>query len=227
MNQLGKNVFLTLCIVATLLVILGLKRKFGGDGDAALLSQPSEAIKRTSPGTPTGSPRPRVLQAKPVTQHERAILSPTNSRYADAEADASSATGAPISPIPTPNAALSPRSLDAPELVAGAEPMTSPVTGSVGDEVPEAALGFESATLPVATRPLPEFVLTDSEDSFWSISERVYGSGVYYRALFRHNEAKVLRPDQLRPGVEVKTPALEVLRELYPSDFPKDASLAP
>jgi nucleoid-associated protein YgaU len=66
----------------------------------------------------------------------------------------------------------------------------------------------------------PEFVLTGADDSFWSISEQVYGSGAYYRALFRHNESKVLRPDQLRPGIQVNTPPLEVLQKRYPTDFP-------
>ncbi|MDA1054673.1 MAG: hypothetical protein O3C40_29950 [Planctomycetota bacterium] len=69
---------------------------------------------------------------------------------------------------------------------------------------------------------MPEFVLTGAEDSFWSISEQVYGSGVYYRALFCHNEAKVLRPDQLQAGIEVTTPPLDVLRERYPADFPAE-----
>ena len=62
--------------------------------------------------------------------------------------------------------------------------------------------------------------MTGPEDSFWSISEQVYGSGAYYRALFRHNETKVLRPDQLQAGVKVRTPSLDVLRERYQEDFP-------
>ena len=225
MNQLGKNLFLALCVVAALLVILGLKRKFGGDGEAALLSQPSEESKITSPGPVMGLPQPRVLQAKPVTQHERAILSPTNSQYAGLETESSSTSSVPIAPIPI--TVPSPRPLDAPELVPLDEPTTPPVTAGVGDELPEATTLSETPTVPVAARPLPQFVLSDSEDSFWSISERVYGSGAYYRALFRHNEAKVLRPDQLRPGVEVTTPSLEVLRELYPSDFPEHPSSTP
>jgi len=221
MNQLGKNLVLSLCVVATLLVILGVKRKFGGDGKAALLSQPSEEIEMTAPTTSRNSPRPRVLQAKPVTQHDdRAILSPTNPQYLDSEFEPSQATGVPLAPIPSANPYPAPRPLDAPDLVPVDVSATSPVTDTVDDEVPQATSAIETPTIPAATRPLPELVLTRPEDSFWSISERVYGSGTYYRALFRHNEANVLRPDQLRAGVEVRTPPLEVLRERYPADFP-------
>ncbi len=226
MNQLGKNLVLSLCVVATLLVIIGLKRKFS-DGDAALLSQPSEDVDPPAPLTPRAAPRPRVLQATSNTQQDQAILSPTSPQYADSEVDRSPASGPPVSPIPTPNPKTSVQSLDAPELVPVGVGATSPVTDTIDGEGPAPAAVIESPTAPVATRPLPEFVVTDAEDSFWSISERVYGTGVYYRALFRHNEAKVLRPDQLRAGIEVQTPPLEVLREKYPADFPKDPASAP
>jgi|GEM_PF-6246106 len=48
MNQLGKNLALALCLVVTLLAILGVKRKFGGDDNAALLSQPAESTENSA-----------------------------------------------------------------------------------------------------------------------------------------------------------------------------------
>ncbi|HUG70077.1 MAG TPA: hypothetical protein VMM76_20170 [Pirellulaceae bacterium] len=220
MNQLGKNLVLSLCLVATLLVILGVKRKFGGEVRPALLSQQADNSEASAPAK--SSPRPRVLQAKPAAQHDHAIASPTTTRYADSEADSSTASSYPISPVPTavPRSAPSARPLDVPALVPFANSTPSPDTGNVSGEASESATVIDTPTVPVASRMLPEFVLTGAEDSFWSISEKVYGSGVYYRALFRHNESKVLRPDQLRPGIQVKTPPLEVLRERYPADFP-------
>jgi|CXWL01.1.fsa_nt_gi nucleoid-associated protein YgaU len=212
MNQLGKNLVLSLCVVATLLVILGLKRKFSGGGAASLLSQPSEDVEIAAPNSPKNSPRPRVLQAEPVTQHDREILSPTSPQYLDSAFEPSPASGRPVAP---------------PELVPVGVTTGAPVTGSVGDERPAATAVIETPTAPAESRSVPEFVLTDAEDSFWSISEKVYGTGAYYRALFRHNEAKVLRPDQLRAGIEVRTPPLEVLREKYPADFPRDPLPAP
>ncbi len=228
MNQLGKNLVLSLCIVATLLVIIGLKRKFS-DGDPALLSQPSEDVDPPTPITARTLPRPRVLQATPAAQHDQAFLSPTSPQYTDSEVNPSHASGLPIAPISAenPNPKASHRPLDAPELVPVGVEATSPVTDSIDDEGPDPSAAIESPTASKAARPMPESVLTDAEDSFWSISERVYGTGVYYRALFRHNEATVLRPDQLRAGIEVKTPPLKVLREKYPADFPNDTSSAP
>jgi hypothetical protein len=227
MNQLGKNLALSLCVVATLLVIVGLKHKFAADGKSPLLSQPSEDRTTTALGPTRSSPRPRVLQAKPLTQHDRAILSPTHSQYADSETDYSVTGGHQVMPIPNPSPATSPRPLSPPGLVTVERATTSPIIDSIGEQMPEVTPRSETPTVPVAAQPLPEFVVTGAEDSFWTISERVYGSGAYYRALFRHNEAKVLRPDQLRAGVEVRTPSLEVLQELYPADFPQGPAFTP
>lgn len=228
MNQLGKNVILSLCVVATLLVIIGLKRKFSG-GDASLLSQPSEAVDPPQQNSPKNSPRPRVLHATSTSQHDQAILSPTSPQYADSETETSPASGLPVVPVPTANSNsnISPRPLDAPDLVPVGVGAAFGVTDHIDDEGPESTTAINSSTAHPATRALPESVLTDADDSFWSISEKVYGTGVYYRALFRHNEAKVLRPDQLRAGIELNTPPLEVLREKYPADCPKDPLFAP
>ncbi|MDA1054677.1 MAG: hypothetical protein O3C40_29970 [Planctomycetota bacterium] len=231
MNHLGKNLVLSLCVVATLLVILGLKRKFGADAARTLLSQPADDLPATAPASTKSAPQPRVLQSNPATGHDRELDSPTSPRYNGSGSEPMSVRRNPISPVPTvsPNPVTLPQSLDAPELVPVDEPITSPVTDSVGDEEPQATPSIETPTVPVARRPLPEFVLTGAKDSFWSISEQVYGSGVYYRALFRHNEARVLRPDQLQAGIEVTTPPLEVLRKRYPADFPAapPAALSP
>ena len=223
MNQLGKNLALALCLVVAFLVILGVKRKFGGDDNAALLSQPAENTE-VAPQVPSkGTPHPRVLQAKPVAQQDQAIASPTTSRYGESETDSTPDSGYRISPVPIalPSSGPSARTLDTPELVPVANSTAAPEARRVSEV--EATSVTETPTLPVASRPLPEFVLTGEDDSFWSISKQVYGTGAYYRALFRHNESKVLRPDQLSPGIQVSTPPLEVLRERYPADFPTAA----
>jgi nucleoid-associated protein YgaU len=229
MNQLGKNLALALCLVVTLLAILGVKRKFGGDDNAALLSQPAESTEGTPQVPSKGVPQPRVLQAKPVAQHDQAIASPTTARYGDSDTESTPDSGYRISPVPmaVPSSRPSARTLDAPELVPVASSTAAPEARRVNDEALEATTVTETPTFPVASRPMPEFVLTGEDDSFWSISKQVYGSGAYYRALFRHNESKVLRPDQLSPGIQVSTPPLEVLRERYPADFPTGASSAP
>jgi hypothetical protein len=216
MKQLGKNIVLSLCIVATVLVVVGLKRKFGGATKETLLSQRPEDVERDEPVK--SSPQPRVVQAKPLGQRDRASVSPTRPRYPESPNAVSPAKRSSISPIATTSPAT--QIANAPQPLATTD---SPITATVGDEPPQAAVAMKPPTTPVSIRPLPEFVLTGPEDSFWSISEQVYGSGSYYRALFRHNEASVLRPDQLRAGIEVRTPPLSLLRDRYPTDFPTDA----
>ena len=59
-------------------------------------------------------------------------------------------------------------------------------------------------------------------DSFWKISQRLYGSGVYYRALAEHNRDECPNPHRLRAGAVIDVPDLAVLREKYPESCPSE-----
>lgn len=113
-------------------------------------------------------------------------------------------------------------------------PPTQPPTGQLGenDHSPLPPLHPASAPAPatVASRPprvkLPSattegFVVTERHDSFWSISERVYGSGVYFRALYELNKATTPQPDDLHPGRRIDTPALAELQQKFPDYWPE------
>jgi nucleoid-associated protein YgaU len=58
-------------------------------------------------------------------------------------------------------------------------------------------------------------------DSFYTISERVYGSGSYFKALEEHNRQRVPYSDRMRVGDVINTPRIEVLEEKYPDLCPK------
>ena len=58
-------------------------------------------------------------------------------------------------------------------------------------------------------------------DSFWTISERVYGSGAYFRALAEQNRGKAARPDRLPPGLVISTPPVAQLEKDYPDLCPR------
>lgn len=58
-------------------------------------------------------------------------------------------------------------------------------------------------------------------DNYWTISEQVYGSGSYFRALAERNRAKFPDPDRLKAGEEIATPGLAELEKSYPSLCPK------
>jgi nucleoid-associated protein YgaU len=58
-------------------------------------------------------------------------------------------------------------------------------------------------------------------DSYWTISERVYGSGAYFRALAEQNRGKAARPDRLPPGLLISTPPVAQLEKDYPDYCPR------
>ncbi|HEX3868992.1 MAG TPA: LysM domain-containing protein, partial [Pirellulales bacterium] len=58
-------------------------------------------------------------------------------------------------------------------------------------------------------------------DSFYSISETVYGTGSYFKALEEHNREQVPYSERMRVGDVVSTPRVEVLEEKYPDLCPK------
>jgi nucleoid-associated protein YgaU len=58
-------------------------------------------------------------------------------------------------------------------------------------------------------------------DSYWTISEKVYGSGAYFRALAEQNRGKAARPDRLPPGLVIATPPVAQLVKDYPDLCPR------
>jgi nucleoid-associated protein YgaU len=62
------------------------------------------------------------------------------------------------------------------------------------------------------------------DDTFWTISQRVYGSADYYKALYQHNRDRFRRPDRLPIGARVATPPAEELCRLYPRLAPLAAN---
>jgi len=84
---------------------------------------------------------------------------------------------------------------------------------------------------PFAVAPRPEFAAAPDRgdgtatvqpnDTFWTISERVYGTGAYFKALIRYNADKHPLPDQLAVGDTVLVPSVGELRQKYPQLCPK------
>ncbi|MGO8691252.1 MAG: LysM peptidoglycan-binding domain-containing protein [Thermoguttaceae bacterium] len=58
-------------------------------------------------------------------------------------------------------------------------------------------------------------------DTFWLISQKVYGSGGYFKALAEHNRGKVAQRDKLRVGQTIATPTIAQLEQTYPELCPK------
>jgi nucleoid-associated protein YgaU len=60
-------------------------------------------------------------------------------------------------------------------------------------------------------------------DSFWVISQRLYGTGAYFKALAEHNRDRFEAGDQLAVGDVISAPSREDLEEIYPGLCPKPA----
>ncbi len=80
--------------------------------------------------------------------------------------------------------------------------------------------GVTSFSAPVARREDGKYEVQPN-DSYWTISERLYGSGAYFKALAEHNRGKGLGEEKLRPGDLVLAPAVEELEKSYPDLCPK------
>ncbi len=58
-------------------------------------------------------------------------------------------------------------------------------------------------------------------DSYWTISERLYGTGAYFKALAQHNRGKGADEDRLQPGALILAPTVAQLEQSYPDLCPK------
>jgi nucleoid-associated protein YgaU len=58
-----------------------------------------------------------------------------------------------------------------------------------------------------------------SSDSFWTISQRVYGTGRYFQALYEYNRRLCPQPDRLPAGVTIETPEPYLLERAFPELF--------
>jgi nucleoid-associated protein YgaU len=64
-------------------------------------------------------------------------------------------------------------------------------------------------------------------DDFWSISQKLFGTGGYFRALAKHNANKYPREENLRAGDVILAPSVTELERLYPELCPSPARRNP
>lgn len=97
---------------------------------------------------------------------------------------------------------------------------------------PEPPAALRSVSLPVATDPIPErrpiervqpggTYKVQPGDNYWKISEKLYGTGAYFKALAEHNRDRNLRDDRLQPGAVLSAPEAAELEQKYADLCPK------
>jgi nucleoid-associated protein YgaU len=77
-----------------------------------------------------------------------------------------------------------------------------------------------SPTSPSAANNTGKYIIQPN-DSYWTISEQIYGTGAYFQALAEHNRKKFPDENRLKAGEEIVTPALAELEKSYPKLCPK------
>ncbi|MEE8450483.1 MAG: LysM peptidoglycan-binding domain-containing protein, partial [Thermoguttaceae bacterium] len=63
-------------------------------------------------------------------------------------------------------------------------------------------------------------------DSYWKISQKLYGSGAYFRALVEQNRDRIPREDRLAVGDLISAPTIAELEKAYPDLCPKPSRRA-
>ena len=107
----------------------------------------------------------------------------------------------------------------------GTAPSNRVFPGNAGSAVLPVPAQFNNRSAETRTpSAAPTTVTTAFGDSLWTISERVYGRGDFYKALFLHNRALLPRPDRIAAGIELRVPSLEELHQLFPDACPPTAN---
>ncbi len=114
----------------------------------------------------------------------------------------------------------------------GAGPSGLDRHGSTGSTTASGAplygAGGATASSPIASSYSPSgqrradgtYVVQPTE-TYWSISEKLYGTGAYFKALAEHNRDKVPHPDRLKVGDVIRAPTREQLEQTYADLCPK------
>jgi nucleoid-associated protein YgaU len=83
--------------------------------------------------------------------------------------------------------------------------------------------GLETQDALATTTSQEGTYVVQPNDSYWVISQKLYGTGAYFRALAQHNRAKAPDPDRLPLGGELLAPDVAELEKAYPDLCPKPA----
>lgn len=101
-----------------------------------------------------------------------------------------------------------------------------PATGSQPYYDNRAAAGAPPAAQAPAAAPRGQYTVAPN-DSFWSISRKLYGDGGFFKALAEHNRRKFPQTRNLKVGDVISAPPAEELRKAYPDLCPKLRQPAP
>ncbi|QDU97859.1 LysM peptidoglycan-binding domain-containing protein [Lignipirellula cremea] len=181
---------------------------------------PASSSSRPPAAEPPSAFSPRTYPVQPAANHDAANTRP-NAAPAAFEAPVTNPPGGAFNPYggnarPTGAAAI-PSTDTASEYAGPAAGPVHPASASLPLPAPRAFTAGQGLP-PAQTLP---------NDSFWMISERAYGTGVYFKALYQHNRDQFPYPDRLPTGAPLQIPPLAELQVLYPDLCPEPEAAAP
>jgi nucleoid-associated protein YgaU len=92
---------------------------------------------------------------------------------------------------------------------------------NAGDEEP-----VNAAAEPLNDRGQADSYVVEPHDNFWRISQKVYGTGAYYKALEEYNRRQSGERKLVNAGDVLSVPSIDVLRDKYPDLCPKPRTVA-
>jgi nucleoid-associated protein YgaU len=180
----------------------------------------------TNPYAVASSPRTNTASLAPPSfaSSTAAVPAAPNSVAVSSSPAPSSAPVVPPSPSPY-GESREPRAIDpgaaAAQPLARAAAVATPVAAA--NALPAASTADRYAVPAAATPPAApaqsgssQGYVVQANDSFWSIAEKVYGDGAYYRALFAYNSDRYPHAEDVRVGSVLDVPSAAVLKQKYP-----------
>lgn len=92
---------------------------------------------------------------------------------------------------------------------------------NAGDDEP-----VNAADEPVSDNGQADSYVVEPHDNFWRISQKVYGTGAYYKALEEYNRRQSGERKLVNAGDVLSVPSIDVLRDNYPDLCPKPRNVA-
>ncbi|MBW3596842.1 MAG: hypothetical protein KY475_06145 [Planctomycetes bacterium] len=217
-----RRVKLTIAAIALSLLVAGMVRRWAKEGEwpFAASRSPDKPLETSGVHDETMERHPQVASSPAWPNEQRGAVSPAPPplpQHDFAPLDRTSrdegVMRASFLPNPSPETRL-PSSPDSAasqaENDSGNTAATVPAQPAAPPYYPQTSqAGFDIQA------PSDRYVIQPN-DSYWSISQRVYGTAKYFQALFEHNRRICPQPDRLPAGVTLETPPQEVLQRSYP-----------
>ena len=141
--------------------------------------------------------------------------------------DSRGVAAGPLAPGSSGPASISPSGGPSPDVyqaVSKPQPSTAPVAATTAAFAhPGGSPGLKPFEGDAGRRPDGTYVVR-ANDNYWTISQRLYGTGAYFRALAEHNRQRIPDENRLTPGDSIAAPSTADLERSYPSLCPRSDS---